>query len=1025
MKLLSILLVKLIVAFSLHSQTQCYFDETPNGFSSSNNSSLSNLDYFKNRNWDPLKIRCNLIFLNRDDGTGNYSPGDPLIKEFADGMNHKIKEIRDGNCSNDPNYPYDANVRFVTEVHFINNTEAWDYYNVGRDLIESNDYGKYAFCPNKLQENWPALYEEVDHFYKSHKNEINIFFVENGDHMDFLENAIENEANGIELTEPWQAPVFVDIFSGCSKFADQYDDEENQFIIMAGQYSEYLKRFHFRDVYTTPEGLSSADEFRWDFPRTLNHEVGHTIMDQWHVCDCPKDLMSGGGLCNYAIRNYLPYDRLSKLHNVLASTNLHKFVLCESITGNNGVAETIGDVTIFRPMNFYNDVIVNDGHTVTLKSDTYLSEFAEIIVKPGGRLIIDGGVLTSLTADCGMDRWKGITVISDTDGIIEPGLVELKNGAIIENARIAIRTHNDMVRGGQVVVDDAIIRNCWKGIEFAGFEYDTPPIVNNLLVEDCFYGITINEVEGVVFTDIKMKNIESRGMIVSNCELNLIGTSQNSSYFDNCNKAIRHVFSHDPVSPSSIEGVNFRNNTDKAIHVNGNDPMTFSNNIYRNIFDDNTIGIDLQFANSYNINGNIFIENGVSSFESNSNSLINFYEFNTHLSNGWGLVGMTNNDQLKFKYNCFENSTFGDVVGNGNFSKAQGGPTFAASNCFSGNGAFDFLYFGNNNLVYYTPDEDTDAPACMIPADYSNIQFVAKYIETECQTGFVNPNNNGGSPNSTNNTPIECVTNMTGTSFNDFLSQYNSIRTRRANMSSDDNTNTQTNELEISQLSFCERVLVRYIINEYLTDNNIDAAVRFYKNASWFDQRKKGYSLLLNKKRYTEAKTYLNQMTAVTKEEREYIAIARINIDYHRNLDTYNATGSDLNRIRSFANEDHAYAAHAIGLYYLLTGEWIDRTYPDLPIRQRSSDYKKNSKEKEYSIFPNPTQDELNIHISNNIDNNLIIELWDMLGNKVLEKEFNDDQVSFSTKNMTKGVYLVKIKQENQELYTQKILLID
>ena len=61
----------------------------------------------------------------------------------------------------------------------------------------------------------------------------------------------------------------------------------------------------------------------------------------------------------------------------------------------------------------------------------------------------------------------------------------------------------------------------------------------------------------------------------------------------------------------------------------------------------------------------------------------------------------------------------------------------------------------------------------------------------------------------------------------------------------------------------------------------------------------------------------------------------------------------------------------------------------------------------------------------NNIDNNLIIELWDMLGNKVLEKEFNDDQVSFSTKNMTKGVYLVKIKQENQELYTQKILLID
>lgn len=113
---------------------------------------------------------------------------------------------------------------------------------------------------------------------------------------------------------------------------------------------------------------------------------------------------------------------------------------------------------------------IENGKTMTVTGTLHSSSGTRIIVRPGGRLVVDGGVLTSACED-GM--WEGIYVEGDRTRPQTPanqGVVELRNGATIENARTAIRTaspdYDGASTGGIVLADDAIFRNCRRAVEF-------------------------------------------------------------------------------------------------------------------------------------------------------------------------------------------------------------------------------------------------------------------------------------------------------------------------------------------------------------------------------------------------------------------------------------------------------------------------------------------------------------------------------------------------------------------------------
>ncbi len=82
-----------------------------------------------------------------------------------------------------------------------------------------------------------------------------------------------------------------------------------------------------------------------------------------------------------------------------------------------------------------NDVTIDSLATLTITGTLHCSSSARIIVRPGGKLIVDGGTLTSA---CAGEMWPGICVEGHTNlpqTAANQGTVQLFNGAVVENAK--------------------------------------------------------------------------------------------------------------------------------------------------------------------------------------------------------------------------------------------------------------------------------------------------------------------------------------------------------------------------------------------------------------------------------------------------------------------------------------------------------------------------------------------------------------------------------------------------------------
>ena len=137
------------------------------------------------------------------------------------------------------------------------------------------------------------------------------------------------------------------------------------------------------------------------------------------------------------------------------------------------IPESITESTIWGSEKYLDhDVVVENGGVLTVKNTIYMGESTKIIVKPGGKLILDyRAVLTGL---CG-SMWSGIEVwgnsaahqFPDNNGNYAQGYLEMKNGAVIENAACAVslwRPGHWSTTGGIVHATDATFRNCAKAV---------------------------------------------------------------------------------------------------------------------------------------------------------------------------------------------------------------------------------------------------------------------------------------------------------------------------------------------------------------------------------------------------------------------------------------------------------------------------------------------------------------------------------------------------------------------------------
>lgn len=124
------------------------------------------------------------------------------------------------------------------------------------------------------------------------------------------------------------------------------------------------------------------------------------------------------------------------------------------------------------------NIIVEPGATLTVTGTLYMSIGSKIIVKPNGRLVVDGGTITN---GCG-SLWGGIEVWGDKSqsqfdisGVNAQGEVLMTNGAIIEHAEVAVRLIKPgdwNSSGGFIRAYNSTFRNNKKDVEFAPYSND-------------------------------------------------------------------------------------------------------------------------------------------------------------------------------------------------------------------------------------------------------------------------------------------------------------------------------------------------------------------------------------------------------------------------------------------------------------------------------------------------------------------------------------------------------------------------
>ena len=151
------------------------------------------------------------------------------------------------------------------------------------------------------------------------------------------------------------------------------------------------------------------------------------------------------------------------------------------------------------------DVIIKNGGALTIEDCQIEMLFGrKIIVQQGGRLVVDNATLTNYNF-CDT-LWEGVEVWgwdyapqAEINGSYIQGYMEMKNNAVIENARYGVRLWNpqDITQtGGILIANDSRFQNCWQAIEcwhYENWNHNTGiPINNASEVNNCAFIIDDN-----------------------------------------------------------------------------------------------------------------------------------------------------------------------------------------------------------------------------------------------------------------------------------------------------------------------------------------------------------------------------------------------------------------------------------------------------------------------------------------------------------------------------------------------------
>ena len=184
---------------------------------------------------------------------------------------------------------------------------------------------------------------------------------------------------------------------------------------------------------------------------------------------CSNNLMSGKGLLSY----YISPKQIGRIHRTAYLRETREFIWGYSTTPYIVNSDQTWDFSI----KMYEDIVVKPGHTLTVNCEIQMLPEASIIIEPGGRLILDGGVIT--VAKHSTELWQGIQVWGNSSASQHPsnqGYLVIKNGGVIENAHVAVNLSNPdsfVETGGVVRASNSTFKNNRRDVAFMNYKRTT------------------------------------------------------------------------------------------------------------------------------------------------------------------------------------------------------------------------------------------------------------------------------------------------------------------------------------------------------------------------------------------------------------------------------------------------------------------------------------------------------------------------------------------------------------------------
>ena len=888
---------------------------------------------------DKIKIRTNIIIMQRNDGSGNFDIDNPshltYLQNVFSYLNSKISNLTNESCN------------LVNPFYYS------DYNN--SCSVENSP----TFYPKLNVEFVPNFIEIQDDYGWNHRNDHGYLYETDKPFLRYIFNLAKQKPgylSGINviLTEDRDAWEYI-------------DDGENPFGIVPDKYYGHAYSMHpnFNDL--------NDDYLVWHFPNLFSgkylselyygwteeqnkiknangmiHEYGHLLLGLYHTDDCENGIMNPSGTPNDAYKKVITGNQVRQWYLTMMTSNIRNVIECED---NVSLPTLNVDTDEIWTNNFkiLGDIVVKSGKSLTIKCELNFMPNAKIFVEKGAKLIVDGGKLTSA---CG-SKWEGIIVYGDPTkdhtNLAAHGIVETKNGAIIENAEFGIGNHKFSHflnnSGGIVKCDNSNFINCDVGIRLAPYKFENEGYVNNCSFMNGEWGIYLKGVSGIEIKGSLFEALE-RGINAFDSKLDV----KEANIFRIISDAGIASLATSPGAASMVVTNNhFVSCQNYGITLSGN-TANATQDISENYFENCWFAIDVDGDNNYHARDNRFNSCSYGVLSWASNDFVNDVKCNEMLYTRYGSIYMLyRNSQSSFLGNNFLESAAGQYkfdfrAQNATIAMEQGDKSHPAMNYFW---STDDIETENSELfTYFKPNTSIPRTDPQNPGNY----FEDNSISSDQW--------NCGTP------PVPVVTDVQIRLLKD---EY--CRLLLLYRSNPGNLLYKQMFYQISRLFHLNYYYWSIQNEQSITWQKIDELLSLMCGYKWKIRR---YGLNLYHGDIAKAESILNELADprlyelpivpddLSDESRiSFITTQRINLRYLKADSTFQFTNADIDALRTEAERNIPERAYARSLYTLATGDLLPRVLPEEGLQPRESDVIIN--ETGWTLSPNPASNILTV----------------------------------------------------------------